>query len=123
MRVGIFGSKDWDNYSDVIRSLTVFIQESHEIGYEGLMFVHTGSKGAENMITEYVGKTQKFLREKNFKIKEETKRAESQVSRDIAVIESGIDFALIFSTGCKRTLACQRILKEYNIPFRVVESA
>lgn len=123
MRVGIFGSKDWSSYPDVIRSLTLFIQESHELGHDNIMFVHSGAKGAENMITEYIGKTQKFLRQKNFKIKEEILRADVQIVRDMNVVESGLDFAIVFSTKCKRIGACQRVLKEYNIPFRVIESA
>ena len=52
MKVGVFGSKDWNNYSDVMRNLTVFIQNAHELGHEGIVFVHSGSRGAENMITE-----------------------------------------------------------------------
>lgn len=123
MRVGIFGSKDWSNYSDIVRSLTVFIQESHELGHDNIAFVHSGSRGAENMITEYINKTEKFLRQKNFRIKEELSRANSQIMKDVNIIESEIDFAIVFSTGCKRTLACQRVLKEYSIPFRVIESA
>lgn len=123
MKVGIFGSKDWSSYPDIIRALTLFIQESHELGHDNILFVHSGSRGAENMITEYIGKTQKFLREKKFKVKEQIIRADSQVMKDMTIVESELEFALIFSTGCKRTLACQKILKEYNVPFRVIESA
>ena len=123
MRVAIFGSKDWSNYPDIIRSLTIFIQEAHEMGHDNIVFVHSGGRGAENMITEYIGKTQRFLKQKQFKIKEEVLRNDSQVLKDMAIIESGVEFALIFSTGCRRTLACKKILQEYNIPFRIVESA
>jgi len=123
MRVGVFGSKDWTNYPDIMRSLTLFIQEAHEIGHDNINFVHSGGIGAEQMITEYIGKTQKFLREKNFRIKEEITRKNAQVVKDMEVVESGLDYALIFTTGDKRSGACQRILKEYNIPFNVIESA
>jgi hypothetical protein len=123
MRVGIFGSKDWDNYSDIVRSLTVFIQEAHELGHDNITFVHTGSLGAENMITEYIGKTRRFLYEKNFKIREELIKNQTQVMKDVGAIESGLEFAIVFSTKCKRTLSCQRVLKEYQVPYRVVESA
>lgn len=123
MRVGIFGSRDWVNYSELVRQLTLFIQESHEIGHDGIIFVHSANKGAENMITEYIGKTEKFLRQKQFKIKEDIYRGNAPVVNDMNIVESGIDFALIFSTGCKRTTAFQRVLKEYNVPFRLVESA
>jgi hypothetical protein len=121
MRVGILGSKDWENYSEVIRSLTVFIQEAHELGHDELILVHTGSKGAENMITEYVGKTKKFLREKGFKIKEEVAARNSQIIKDMSVIDSDLQYALLFSTGDKRTISFKKILKEYGIPFRIIE--
>ena len=123
MRVGIFGSKDWDNYADFMRAVTVFIQDSHDIGHDNITFVHSNSKGAEIMINEYVNKTQKFLRSKNFKIKEEYMRRDAQIIKDMNVIESGLDFALVFTTGCKRTIACEKILKEYNVPFREIKGS
>ena len=123
MRTAVFGSRDWSDYPDLMRQITVFIQDSHVVGHENITFVHTGAKGAETMVTEYIGKTEKFLRQKNFKIKEELMRGKAQVVNDLDIIESGIDFALIFSDGCKRTLACSRLLKEYNIPYRIIESA
>jgi hypothetical protein len=123
MKTAVFGSKGWTDYSDLMRQLTVFIQDSHAVGHDNITFVHTGSKGAETMITEYIGKTEKFLRQKDFRIKEELIRGKAQVINDLDIIESGIEFALIFSDGCKRTLACSKLLKEYNIPYRIIESA
>lgn len=123
MRVAIFGSWDWDNYSEIVRQLTVFIQEAHELEHDNITFVHSGSKGAENMITEYVGKTEKFLKQKNFKIKDQSIRGGIQVSKDFEIIESIPDYALIFSTGCKRTAGNAKLLKEYSVPFRIIESA
>lgn len=123
MKVGIFGSKDWDNYPEIMRNLTIFIQDAHEMGHDNILFVHSGSRGAESMITEYIGKTQRFLRQKNFKIKEQVVRNETQILRDMEVVESELDFALVFSTECRRTVACQRILKEYNVPFRLIKNA
>lgn len=123
MRVGLFGSRDWNNYSDFVRAMTVFIQEAAELGHDNVVFVHTDSIGAERMIIEYVDKTKKFLRHNNFKIKDESVGRNIQVVKDMSIIESGIDYALIFSTGCKRTYSCQKLLKEYNIPYKLVESA
>jgi len=123
MRVGVFGSKDWKDYPDLMRQVTVFIQDSHTVGHDNIVFVHSGNKGAENMITEYVGKTEKFLRQKNFKIKEDLIKGKSQIVNDMGVVESGIDFALIFSDGCSRTKSIARILKEYSVPYRIIESA
>jgi hypothetical protein len=123
MRTAVFGSKGWSDYADLVRQLTVFIQDSHAVGHNNITFVHTGLKGAETMITEYIGKTEKFLRQKDFKIKEELMRNKTSIVNDLDIIESGLDFALIFSDGCKRTLSCLKLLKEYNIPYRVIESA
>jgi hypothetical protein len=117
MRVAVFGSKDWKNYPDLMRYLTVLIQESAELGHDRLTFVHGGRHGAENMITEYVGKVEKMLRHNNFKIKEELFRDKSGFS-DVKLIESGIEFALVFSTEDKRTLACKKILEAYEVPTR-----
>jgi hypothetical protein len=123
MKVGIFGSKDWVDYPDLMRNMTVFIQEAHDVGHDNILLVHTGLKGAENMITEYVGKTEKFLRQKNFKLKEELHRGKTPVVNDMAVMDSGIEYAIVFSTGCNRTKSFIKILKEYDIPTRIVESA
>ena len=123
MRVGVFGSKDWSSYPDIIRTLTLFIQEAHELGHDNIIFVHSGGGGAEQMLSEYIGKTEKFLREKKFKIKEEIMKRNAQVVKDIGVIESTLDYALVFSTGDKRIISCQRLLKEYQIPFKLTESA
>jgi hypothetical protein len=122
MRVAVFGSKNWKNYPDLMRHLTILIQESAELGHDKIVFVHGGRLGAENMITEYVGKTEKFLRQKNFKIKEELFRDKTDLS-DVRLIESGIDFALIFSTNDKRSFSCKKLLEAYNVPARILEYA
>ena len=54
---------------------------------------------------------------------EEIARAESQIAKDIGIMESGLDFALIFSTGCKRTKSCERALKEFNVAYKLIENA
>lgn len=120
MRVAVFGSNEWDNYNDIVRSLTILIQESHELGHTEIIFVHSGNRGAENMVTEYIGKTEKFLRQKNFKIKEELFRDRTGIN-NINIVESGIEFALIFSTGDRKTYSCKKILEAYDIPFRLIE--
>ena len=122
MRVAVFGSKDWNNYPDLMRHLTVLIQESAELGHDKITFVHTGRQGAENMITEYVGKTEKFLRQKNFRLKEELFRDKSQIS-DVKLIESGVEFALVFSTDDKRSFSCKKLLDVYGVPSRVLKDA
>jgi hypothetical protein len=120
MKIAVFGSTSWQNYNDIIRSLTVFIQEVNEVGHKEIIFVHTGKRGAENMITEYVGKVEKMLRHNGFKIKEEWFRDKSNLS-DIKIIESGIDYALVFSTGDARAYKAKKVLEAYEIPFRLIE--
>jgi len=73
MRVLVFGSKDYTNYNSLIREVTVLIDDRKHWFPEDTeyTFIHTGLKGAENMITEYIGKTERFLRQKGYKIKEE----------------------------------------------------
>lgn len=122
MKVGVFGSKDWVDYPDLMRNMTVFIQDAHELGHDNIILVHTGINGAENMITEYIGKTEKFLRQKKFKLKEELIRGKSQIINDMNVVESGLEYSLVFSTGCNRTKSILKILKEYSIPYLLIES-
>lgn len=122
MKVAIFGSQDWDDYNYLMRILTVFIQESHELGHEELTFVHSGRRGAEMMIIEYTDKVKRMLRQNGFKIKEELFKDRSNLA-DINLIESGIDFALVFSTKDGRTHRSKKALDAYGIPHRIIESA
>lgn len=120
MRVGVFGSQDWDNYNEVVRQITLFIQEAVQLGHEKIVFVHGGKRGSENMITEYVGKTERFLKQKNFKLKEELLRGGGKLN-DHTIIESGIEYALIFSTKDKRSYGCKSLLEAYNVPYLLIE--
>jgi hypothetical protein len=123
MNVGIYGSIDWDNYPELMRQMTLFIQEAHELEHKKINLVHSGKKGAENMISEYVGKTEKFLRQKGFKLTETLYKSKEHISADVKIIESGIEYALLFSTKDKRTASSKEILKVYGIPYRVIEGA
>ena len=121
MRVIVFGSKEWSDYNDVIRQLTVLIDDRKHFYPEDkeYVFVHTGMRGAENMVTEYIGKTEKFLRQKGYKIKEEIIRDKSSYS-DVSLIESIPDFALIFGDS-PRNRSCVKLLEEYSIPHRYIK--
>jgi hypothetical protein len=122
MRVVVFGSKDWSDYSELIRQLTVLIDDRKHWFPDDkeYIFVHTGMRGAENMITEYIGKTEKFLRQKGYKIKEELVRDKSSFS-DVTLIESMPDFALVFGES-QRNKQCMSVLESYDIPFRYIKS-
>jgi hypothetical protein len=121
MRVLIFGSKDWKDYNDLIRQLTVLIDDRKHFYPDDkeYVFVHTGLKGAENMVTEYIGKTEKFLKQKGYKIKEELIRDKTLFS-DVNLIESSPDFALVFGDSA-RNKTCISLLKSYSIPHRYVQ--
>jgi hypothetical protein len=121
MRVLVFGSKDWQDYNDLIRQLTILIDDRKHFYPEDkeYIFVHTGLKGAENMVTEYIGKTEKFLRQKGYKIKEQLIRDKASFS-DVTLIESMPDFALVFGE-CPRNKQCIKLLEAMGVPYRYLK--
>jgi len=121
MRVLVFGDKNWRDYNDLIRQLTVLIDDRKHFYPDDTeyVFVHKGLQGAENMVTEYIGKTERFLRQKGYRIKEELVRNRTSYS-DVTMIESMPDFALIFG-DCPRNRQCLKLLEAYQIPFRYVQ--
>jgi hypothetical protein len=121
MRVLVFGSRDWVDYNDVIRNITLLLDDRKHYYPEDkeYVFIHTGMDGAENMVTEYIGKTEKFLRQKGYKIKEEIVRDKSSLS-DLKLVESGIDFGLIIGDS-KRNTAAKHLLELTGIPYKIVE--
>jgi hypothetical protein len=121
MRVLVFGSKDWQDYNDLIRQLTILIDDRKHFYPEDkeYVFVHTGLKGAENMVTEYIGKTEKFLRQKGYKIKEQLIRDKASFS-DVTLIESMPDFALVFGE-CPRNKQCIKLLEAMGVPYRYLK--
>jgi hypothetical protein len=71
------------------------------------------------MITEYIGKTEKFLRQKGYKIKEELIRDKASFS-DVTLIESVPDFALVFGDSA-RNKSCVKLLEAINVPHRYIK--
>lgn len=120
MKVIVFGSKNYHDYNELIRQVTVLIDDRRHWHPEDKehLFVHSGQKGAENMITEWIGKVEKFMRQKGYSIKEEIVKSKDSLS-DLSIIEKGADFALLFGT-CQRNLVCARLLDEYAVPYRYV---
>jgi len=121
MRVLVFGSKDYEDYNEFMRQITVLIDDRKHWFPEDkeYLFVHKGIRGAENMVTEYIGKVEKLIRQNGYKIKEEIVRDKSSFS-DVTMIESTPDFALIFGKSPRNT-ACINLLESYGVPFRHVE--
>jgi hypothetical protein len=121
MRVGIFGSQDWNDYPGLMRCMTIFLQEAKELGHDKITFVHRGRKDVENMVTEYVGKVEKMLRHNNFKLKEELFRLDGPINPDVQVMESGLDYAIVFSTKDNQSNKYKNLLEAYSIPFALYE--
>jgi len=118
MRALVFGSKDWVDYNDLIRQVTLLIEDNkhHYPEDKEYVFIHKGLQGAENMITEYIGKVEKMLRQKGYKIKEELVRDKSSFS-DVTMIESEPSIALVFGE-CARNKQVLGLLETYGIPYR-----
>ena len=116
MRTLVFGSKDWTDYNDLIRQVTLLLEDCKHLfpDEKEYVFVHKGLKGAENMVTEYIGKTEKFLRQKGYKIKEEIVRDKSSFS-DVTMIESSPNIALVFGESPRNKQAIS-LLETYGIP-------
>jgi len=125
MKLLVIGSKDWTSYSDVMRQVTIVLEDMKHTEDTNLTIVHTGSVGAENMVSEYVGKVEKFLRQKGYSIKEQLFRGSNSNSKsinDYEMINAGADFALIFAKdGCKRSFYCTKMIEESGIPFEVIK--
>ena len=124
MKIFIVGSKEWSDYNTVMRTLTVAIEDASFYNQDDkrIIFIHRGIEGAENMVTEYVGKVEKFMRQKGYSIKEELIKYNPEQNRtDFDIINSGIDKAIIFKTNnCKRSDYCAKILAALEIPTKLV---
>jgi len=124
MRVFVVGSKDWVDYNEIMRNLTIILEELkyESDGDKFLTFIHKGTWGAETMVTEYIGKISKFMKQKGFTIKEQLIPINANaVNSDFDVITSGIDRAIIFKkNNCKRSEYCAKILAQFEIPTKIV---
>ena len=118
MRVLVFGSKNWSDYNDLIRQVTLLIEDNKHYYPDDkeLIFVHKGLHGAENMITEYIGKVEKMIRQNGYKIKEELIRDKSSFS-DVTMIESNPSIALVFGDSV-RNRSCIKLLEAMGVPYR-----
>ena len=121
MRVLVFGNKDWNNYNEFIRQLTVLLDDRKHWFPDDkeYIFIHRGMTHAENMVTEYIGKVKKLLRNNGYLIKEELVRDRGS-NVDYNIIEAGADFALVFGNS-QRNSQCKAMLELSGIPFRFVE--
>jgi hypothetical protein len=121
MKVIVFGSKNYTDYNELMRQITVLLDDRKHFYPEDKshVFIHGGQKGADNMVTEYIGKVEKYMRQKGYSIKEELVKLKSSIN-DLKLIEKGADFVLLFGTS-ERTYTCEKLLKEYEIPYRFIK--
>lgn len=120
MKIGVIGSFDWNDYSTLIRKLTVEIEDWKIANPDDnkIVFVHGGSAGAENMVTEFVGKVEDFMRQKGITITDKIFRAHSKHTRDTELINSDIDKLIIFSKGaCARSAKAATIAREADVTY------
>lgn len=130
MKVLVAGSPAWDNYQEVVRKMTVILDEWVRTGDEEnkITFVHTGSQGAENMVTEYIGKVERLIRQKGYIINEKvvslkkfSNETNPRNARDYAIISEGADLAVIFSKyHDSRSKNFAQLAEAFNIPTEVV---
>lgn len=121
MKVLVFGNKEWSDYNEFIRQITVLLDDRKHWNPDDkeYIFIHQGGRGAENMVTEYVGKVYKLLKSNGYKIKEELIRDRSEGIEE-SLILSGVDFALVFGKS-HRTNKCIAYLELYGVPYRFIQ--
>jgi len=129
MRILIAGSRNWVDYNEIMRKMTVTLDEWVASGPENrrITFVHTASSPAENMITEYIGKVEKLVRQKGYDIDEHLvrpKRGEQWQGR-ISVDEISklnVDKSIMFiRDSCKKTENIANISIAMGIPTDIVK--
>jgi peptidase E len=72
MKVLIGGSRNWVDYNHIVRRMTILLEDWVRNNPEDkrIIFVHSASTPAENMVTEYIGKVDKLLKQKGYHIDE-----------------------------------------------------
>ena len=129
MRVFISGSRNWIDYNEIIRKMTVILDEwvSSHPEDKKITFVHTASSPAENMITEYIGKVEKLVKQKGYVITEQLfkpKHGEQWQGRisidDISKMQ--VDKAVMFiRDSCKKTQNIANITSAMGITTEIVK--
>lgn len=128
MRILVGGSRNWVDYNEIMRKMTVILDQwvSTNPSDKKITFVHTASSPAENMVTEYIGKVERLLKQKGYSIDEQLFRPKkvSDTSAvqmyDLASLD--IDKALFFiRDSCKKTYSLANISSAMEIPTEIVK--
>lgn len=126
MIIGVIGSKGWEDYQLLIRKVTIEIEE-WRLAYPDdtkLLFFHAGQQGAENMITEYVGKVEKFMRQKGLSVSDRVSKVRGQniMDADFNLINSPIDKLIIFAKEpCVRSRKAATIAEAVGKPYTYIK--
>jgi hypothetical protein len=130
MKVLIAGSPTWDNYSEIMRKMTVVLDDwvSGNPEDKKIVFVHAGNRGAEDMVTEYIGKVERLIKQKGYAISEKVIGLRNFVNednprnaRDFAIISDGADKAIIFAKEpCARSRNFAKLTEAFDIPTEIV---
>lgn len=129
MKIIVVGSKNWVDYNEIMRVITVSIDRwvSTNPEEKRITFIHTGRAGAENMVTEYIGKVEQFMRQKGYHITEKiysgnNSNTSSSIARDYDMINSGADKSIVFLRDrCKRAESFMKLASANGIPLELVK--
>jgi hypothetical protein len=128
VRILVAGSRNWVDYNEIMRKMTVILDEwvSSDPSDRKITFVHTASSPAENMITEYVGKVERLIRQKGYEIDEQLLRPkhgdrwENKMSIE-DVSNLNLDKSVMFiRDSCKKTQNTANIISAMGIPTDIV---
>lgn len=128
MRILVGGSRNWVDYNEIMRKMTVTLDQwvSTNPSDRKITFVHTASSPAENMVTEYIGKVERLLKQKGYSIDEQLFRPK-KISDTTAVqmydlASLNIDKAIFFvRDSCKKTTSLANISSAMEIPTEIVK--
>jgi len=125
MKVLIGGSRNWVDYNHVVRKMTILLEDwvRNSPDDRRIIFVHSASTPAENMVTEYIGKVDKLLKQKGYHIDEKIVNNNKPISENIFSSSNlDIDKAIFFiRDSCKKTQSIANISSAIGIPTEIVK--
>jgi hypothetical protein len=128
MRILVGGSRNWVDYNEIMRKMTVILDKwvSTNPNDKKITFVHTASTPAENMVTEYIGKVERLLKQKGYSIDEQLFRpkkiSDSSAVQMYDLASLNIDKAIFFvRDSCKKTTSLANISSAMEIPTEIVK--
>jgi hypothetical protein len=128
MRILVGGSRNWVDYNEIMRKMTVILDQwvSTNPSDKKITFVHTASSPAENMVTEYIGKVERLLKQKGYSIDEQLFRpkrfSDNSAVQMYDLASLNIDKAIFFiRDSCKKTTSLANISSAMEIPTDIVK--